>query len=66
MRFVIKEEREKKGITIKELAEKTGLSEGIIQELEENRVNLFNSRDVSEIAKVLDVSVEKLFFDDSV
>ena len=61
MRFAVKEMREEAGITIEELAEKSGVSIDKISDFEENRIEIFRSRDISNIAKALGISASRLF-----
>lgn len=62
MRFAIKELREKSGITQEQLAEKVGVSNTSIEELESNSTDICNSKILSKIAEVLGVSVSDIFF----
>lgn len=60
MKLLLKEIREKKGITQDELAEKSGISRATISKLE-NEVSVFNSQTLSKLADALDTPVSKFF-----
>ena len=60
MKLLLKEIREKKGITQDELAEKSGISRATISNLE-NEVTVFNSQTLSKLADALDTPVSKFF-----
>ncbi len=60
MKLLLKEIREKKGITQDELAEKSGISRATISKLE-NEVTVFNSQTLSKLADALDTPVSKFF-----
>ncbi|MBO5610365.1 MAG: helix-turn-helix transcriptional regulator [Eubacterium sp.] len=66
MRFAIKELREKIGMTQEQLAEKVGVSNTMIVELESNSTDICNSKTLSKIAEVLGVSVSDIFFETNV
>ena len=61
MQFAIKEQRERSGMTLDQLAEKSGISKALIEELESNSIDVCNSKVLSKIAKVLGVSVRDIF-----
>ncbi len=60
MKLLLKEIREKKGITQDELAEKSGISRATISKLE-NEASVFNSQTLSKLADALDTPVSKFF-----
>ena len=62
MQFAIKELRENSGLTQEQLAEKVGVSNTLIEELESNSTDICNSKILSKIAEVLGVSVSDIFF----
>ncbi len=66
MRFAVKDRREEAGISQEELSEKSGVSVETIEELEANTVDIFNTRDMTNIALALGISVETLFFEEEV
>ena len=61
MRLLIREIREKKGISLDDLAEKTGLEKEFLYELENNRVELCQAWVLAGIADALDVKVRCIF-----
>ncbi|MEG3038579.1 MAG: helix-turn-helix transcriptional regulator, partial [Clostridia bacterium] len=61
----IKEQRKLKGLTQKELAEKTGISLSAIEKYERGRLNPSLGK-VKEIAEALDVTIQELIVGDYV
>lgn len=59
--FLIKEVREEKGITQKELAEMTGLSRNYIAELENNKKKNASFETILKIAEALNVDIRKIY-----
>lgn len=66
MRFAVKEMREKAGMTQEELSARSGVSLKTISELEENSIDICNSKDMTYIAYALGISVRNLFFEEDV
>ena len=62
MRFAVKEMREKSGLTSQELSEKSGVALETILELEENKTDICNTREICNIADALGIKIDKLFF----
>lgn len=60
MKFRIKEEREKKGMTQTDLIEKSGVSRRIVCELESGKRDITTTGTLNKIAKTLDIPVSKL------
>lgn len=63
MGYKIKEIREAQGITQEELANKSGVSRGIIAALENNTEASTTTKTLSKIAQALGVSVTQIFFE---
>lgn len=63
MRVVIKEIREKSGITLEELADEIGVEMSVISRLEENKLDKCNSQILTRIADVLGVQVSEIFLE---
>lgn len=66
MGYKIKEVREKKRISQIELARKSGVSRGIIWELETNPNAVTTTKTLLKIAEALGTTVDKIFFNESV
>lgn len=66
MGYRIKEVREQKNMTQEELAEKSGVSRGTISALENGSARNTGSKTLLKIAAALEVSLENIFFTDSV
>lgn len=66
MGYKIREVREAKKMTQKELAEASGISRTTISQLENGTSRITTTQTLSKIAKALGVSVDKLFFDEGV
>lgn len=64
MQCRLKEIRMQKGMTRLELAEKTGISENLISELEDETVNEIHSKVLLRLAKALDTTLECIFLSD--
>ncbi len=62
MGFRIKELRERRKLTQEELSVKSGVSRGTIVKLENNSESNVTAETLIKLAKVLGVTVEKLFF----
>lgn len=62
MKVVIKEIRKKSGITLEELATKTGIEVTVLSELEENNLDICNAKMLTKIAEVLGVQISDIFF----
>lgn len=63
MRVVIKEIREKSGITLEELADEIGVEMSVISRLEENKLATCNAQILTRIADVLGVQVSEIFLE---
>ena len=63
MRVVIKEIREKSGITQEELAEEIGVEKSLISRLEDNSLDICNAQILTRIADVLGVKISDIFLD---
>ena len=61
MRFAVKEIREKSGMTRDELSEKAGVPMDLLLDIEENKIEVCNSRVLVNIADALGISSEFLF-----
>lgn len=66
MGYKIKEAREKKNMTQAELSERSGVSRGTISALENGTSRATTTKTLMNIAKALGISVEELFFANSV
>ena len=66
MGYKIKEVREKKRISQIELARKSGVSRGIIWELETNPNAVTTTKTLLKIAEALGTTDDKIFFNESV
>lgn len=62
-RFIIKEIRKNKNITLKQLAEITGLSVSYLSSIENNKVKDPSFKSMAKIAEGLEQKVESLFLD---
>lgn len=58
----LKECREEKGMTLKELAEKSGVSAGYLCHLEKGKRDNPSTEVMENIAKVLDKTIPEVFF----
>ena len=65
MGYKIREVREAKNISQEELSQKSGVSRSIISALENGMTNT-TSKTLANIAKALGVSVDQIFYTDSV
>ena len=63
--YKIREVREAKNISQEELSQKSGVSRSIISALENGKTNT-TSKTLANIAKALGVSVDQIFYTDSV
>ena len=59
--FLIKEIREKKGITQEELSKKSGISRNYIAELENNKKNNPSFKTIYKIATALGVEIRQIY-----
>lgn len=66
MGYRIKEVREEKRMTQEELAEKSGVSRGTISALENGSMRNTGSKTLLKIASALGVTVDRIFFAESV
>ena len=66
MRFKIKEARERAGMTQTELAEKSGVSRSIINQLETGKRDVTSSKTLVKIASALGVNIGDIFFANNV
>lgn len=66
MGYRVKECREAKKMTQEELASKSGVSRGTICALESGKEKSTTSKTLLALAKALDVTIDSLFFDDTV
>jgi len=66
MGYKIKETREAKKMTQEELSEKSGVSRGTISALENGTVRATTTKTLVKIAQALGVSVDQIFFTESV
>lgn len=66
MGYKIKEVREARGLTQEELAEKSGVSRGTISALENGAVRTTTTKTLVKLALALGVSVDQIFFSNSV
>lgn len=66
MGYKIKEARERAGLSQAELAEKAGVSRSIINGLETGRASVTTTTTIARIATALGVSVDEIFFANSV
>ena len=66
MGYKIKDVREARNMTQEDLAEKSGVSRGTISALESGTVRTTTTKTLVNLARALDVSVDQIFFDDSV
>lgn len=62
--FLIKEVREERGMTQKELAELTGISIGYLSKIENNKMKNVSFDLIFKISEILNVEIEKLYFPD--
>lgn len=58
----LKEYREKKGLSVDELAERTGVRADVISEIERGTAEVTTGRIMRRIAEVLGVRVSDIFF----
>lgn len=63
MKFVVKEQREKCGITQEQLAERSGVSRATISKLEMNSTDVCSTVTLSKLSEALNVPVGSLFMD---
>lgn len=63
LKFRIKEQREKTGMTQAQLAEKSNVSRTIISGLESGTITVTTTETLSKIANALDKSVSDIFFE---
>ena len=63
LKFRIKEQREKTGMTQAELAKKSNVSRTIISGLESGTITVTTTETLSKIANALDKSVSDIFFE---
>lgn len=61
MKFAIKEQRERVGMSQEQLAEKSGISRATLSKLETNSTEACNSQTLSKIADALNVPVSNIF-----
>ena len=66
MGYRIKEVREARKMTQEELSDKSGVSRGTISALENGTVRATTTKTLVKIAQALDVSVDRIFFTESV
>ncbi len=66
MRLAVKERREEAGLSREELSKSSGVSLDVISDMETNKRIVYNSKDISKIAAALNISVEKIFFNQTV
>lgn len=66
MGYKIKEVREARKMTQEELSDKSGVSRGTISALENGTVRATTTKTLVKIAQALDVSVDRIFFTESV
>ena len=66
MGYKIKEVREARGLTQEELAENSGVSRGTISALENGAVRTTTTKTLVKLALALGVSVDQIFFSNSV
>ena len=66
MRFQLREEREKMGMTQEELAQKSGVSRTTISMLENGRVSCVKTATLTRLADSMGKRVSDLFFDPNV
>lgn len=66
MGYKIKELREAKKMTQEELSEKSGVSRGTISALENGTERSTMSKTLVKIARALDTTLDKIFFEESV
>lgn len=66
MGYKIKEVRESRKMTQEELSEKSGVSRGTISALENGSVRTTTTKTLVKLARALDVSVDQIFFAESV
>ncbi len=60
--FIIKDLREERGITLKQLAEKTGLNKEYLKQLENNEIHDAPYSTLFKIASELGISVQNLYY----
>lgn len=66
MGFKIKEHREALGLTQDQLSEASGVSRGTISALENGTVRATTTKTLLKIAQALGVTVDQIFFEESV
>lgn len=66
MNFKIRQYREDKHMSQEELAEKSGVSRGIISALETGKATVTTNLTMKKIAQALDKSVSEIFFENEV
>ena len=66
MKLAIKEVREKSGLTLKDLSERTGISIDFLSALEEEKMETCNSKTLSRLAEAMSVSVSDFFIEQNV
>ena len=62
MKNIVKEERERQGLSQEKLAEKSGVSRTIISELENGKTEVITNVSLEKISKALNKKVVDIFF----